>query len=182
MSFKNDWTISSSYDFQVPQQRSQRRCFSQTALLWFEVLPAMLLALPGARRLVVGAPSYSESWQECPLRVWYSLEIDASKFTLHILWDTPGGFQPLKYILLMWNAIDMSCFVCRILAMSLQFSGVKSKSRSDLTSWRTLWRWTIWSINMLAKGGASIGSLEARQQSLFVMWSTNVRMQSWPLP
>jgi len=113
----------SSYDFQAHQQRSQRRCcFSQTALLWFEVLPDMSLALPGlslalpglslalpgaprlvvgAPRLVSGAPSYSEDRQECPPRVWYSPEIDASKFTLHILSDTPGGFQWLKHILLM---------------------------------------------------------------------------------
>jgi len=75
----------------------------------------MSLALPGAPRLVVGAsrlivgaprlvagaPSYSEGRQECPPRVWYSPEIDASKFTLHILSDTPGGLQWLKYILLM---------------------------------------------------------------------------------
>jgi len=71
-------------------------------------LPGLLLALPGAPRLVVGtprlvtgAPSYSEGRQECPPRVWYSPGIDASKFTLHILSDTPGGFQWLKYILLM---------------------------------------------------------------------------------
>ena len=108
----------SSYDFQAHQQRSQRRsCFSQTALLWFEVLPDMSLVLPGlspalpgaprlvvgAPRLVAGAPSYSEGPQECPPRVWYSPEIDASKFTLHILSDTPGGFQWLKYILLMYG-------------------------------------------------------------------------------
>jgi hypothetical protein len=65
-------------------------------------------ALPGSPRLVVGAPrlvtsapSYSEGRQECPPRVLYSPEIDASKFTLHILSDTPGGFQCGKYILLM---------------------------------------------------------------------------------
>ena len=55
----------------------------------------------GAPRLVVGAPNYSAGQQECPPRVWYSPEIDTSKFTLHILSDTPGGFQYLKYILLM---------------------------------------------------------------------------------
>ena len=67
--------------------------------MWFEVppdlspaLPGLSPALPGAPRLVVGAPSYSEGQQECPPRVWYSPEIDASKFTLHILSDTPGGF------------------------------------------------------------------------------------------
>jgi len=114
MSFNNRWTISSSYDFQAHLQRSQRWCcFCQTALLSFEVLPDQSLALPGARRLVVGAPSivtavpsHSEGRQECPPRVWYSPEIDASKFTLHILWDTPGGFQWLKYILLMkWEVL-----------------------------------------------------------------------------
>jgi hypothetical protein len=101
--------IGSSYDFQAHQQRSQRRCFSHTALLWLEVLPDMSPALPGlspvlqgALRLVVGASSYSEDRQECPPMVWYSPEIDPFKFTLHILSDTPGGFQWLKYILLMY--------------------------------------------------------------------------------
>jgi len=129
MGFKNCWTISSSYDFQAHQQRSQRRCcFSQTALLWFQVLAGFSPALPGAPRLVVGAPrlvtgapSYSQGRQDCPPRVWYSPEIDASKFTLHILSDTPGGFQWLKYILLMhllncnglqllFQTIIMGCF------------------------------------------------------------------------
>ena len=45
--------------------------------------------------------SYSEGRLECPPGVWYSLEIDASKFTLHILSYTPGGFQWLKHILLL---------------------------------------------------------------------------------
>jgi hypothetical protein len=109
MSFKNRWTISSSDDFQALRHRSQRRCwFSQTALLWFEVLPDMSPALSGASRLVVSAPrvvtfapSYSEGRHECPPRVRYSPEIDASNFTLHILSDTPRGFQGLKYILLL---------------------------------------------------------------------------------
>jgi len=115
LSIKNFWTISSNYDFQAHQQHSQRRCFSQTTLLWFEVLPDMLpahpgfppalpgfsLALPGAPKLLVGDSSYSEGRQECPPTVWYSHEIDASKFTLHIFSDTPGAFQCLKYILLM---------------------------------------------------------------------------------
>ena len=116
MSFNNCWMISSSYDFQGHQQRSHRCCPFQTALLWFKVcsdsspaLPELSLALPdavrlaiGAPRLVAGTPSYSEGRQEWPPRDWYSPEIDTSKFTLHILWDTPGGFQWLKYILLMW--------------------------------------------------------------------------------
>jgi len=114
--------MSSSYDFQAHLQCSQRRSFSQTALLWFEVLPELSPALPGAPKVlsasprcsqtyhnhspgtpvvVIWDPSYSEGRQECPPRVWYSPEIDASKITLHILSDTPGVFQWLKYILLM---------------------------------------------------------------------------------
>jgi len=139
MSFENRWTISSSYDFQAHQQHSHRRCrFSQTALLWFEVLPDLLPGLPGlslvlprfllahpgllpafpgaprCTKVLSGAPRYSQTYynhshctpvpvirdhsydegqQECPPRVWYSPEIDASKFTLHILSDPPGGSQ-----------------------------------------------------------------------------------------
>jgi len=137
MSFKNRWTISSSYDFQAHQQHSQGKCyFSQTALLWFEALadlspvlpdlspvrPSLSPVLPDAPKVLSSAlrcsqtyhnhshgtpvpviwdPSYFESWQECPPRVWYSPEIDTSQFTLHILSDTAGVFQWLKYILLM---------------------------------------------------------------------------------
>ena len=50
---------------------------------------------------VIRDPSYSEGRLQCPPRVRYSPEIDASKLTLHILSDTPGVFQRLKYILLM---------------------------------------------------------------------------------
>jgi len=47
MTFKNCWTISSSYNFQLHQLCSPRRCcFSQTAVMWVEVLPELLLALP----------------------------------------------------------------------------------------------------------------------------------------
>ena len=63
--------------------------------------PDSSTVIGGAPKLVVGAPSYSEGRQEFPPRVWYFPEIDASQFTLHILSDTPGGFQWLKYILLM---------------------------------------------------------------------------------
>jgi len=58
---------------------------------------------------VIRDPSYCEGRPECPPRVWYSPEIDASKFTLHILSDTPGVFQWLKYILLMWERIHDLC-------------------------------------------------------------------------
>jgi len=119
--FNNRWTISSSYDFQAHQQRSQRRCCfprllycdsrcSQTYRQRSQVSPRRSQMLPDAPRLLVGAPrllpcapSYSEGRKECPPRVWYSPDIDASKFTLHILSDTPGGFQWPKYILLMKN-------------------------------------------------------------------------------
>jgi len=56
---------------------------------------------PGTPVPVVRDRSYSEGLPEYPTRVWYSPEIDASKFTLHILSDTPGVFERLKYILLM---------------------------------------------------------------------------------
>jgi len=47
MNFKYRWTISSGYDFQAHWQRSQRiYCFSQNALLWFEVLPDLSSVLP----------------------------------------------------------------------------------------------------------------------------------------
>ena len=142
MSFNNRWTISSSYDFQAHLQYSRRtcsipgapaafqahlqhfqgRCFSPTAQRWFEVLPDLSAALPGAPNVLSsalrcsqtyhnhshGTPvpvirylSYSEGRPQCPPIVWYSPEIDVSKFTLHILSDTSGGFQRLKYILLM---------------------------------------------------------------------------------
>jgi len=56
----------------------------------------------GTPVLVITDPSYSKCLQECPPRVWYSPEIDASKFILHILADPVGGFQRLQYILLMY--------------------------------------------------------------------------------
>jgi len=75
---------------------------------------------------VIRDPSYSEGQPECPPSVYYSPEIDTSKFILHILSDTPGGFQWLKYILLMWRrsfplrhihrevAIELYCSVVRL--------------------------------------------------------------------
>jgi len=105
MSYKTHCTISCSYDFQAHLQRCQRRCcVTQIALLRFEVLPELSPALPRAPRHVVGTPSYSEGRQECPPSVWYSPEIYASKFTLHILSDTPAGFQWLKWVLLKLSA------------------------------------------------------------------------------
>ena len=51
--------------------------------------------------------SYSRGRSEFSLTVRYSPEIDASKFTLHILTDNPGGSQRLKYILLMEVCVSL---------------------------------------------------------------------------
>jgi len=56
---------------------------------------------------VISDSSYTEGRQKCPSRVWYSPQIDASKLTLHIISDSPGGFQWLKYILLMSIALNL---------------------------------------------------------------------------
>ena len=47
----------------------------------------------GSPAPVIRDASYSEGRPECPPRVRYSPEIDASKVTLHILSDTPVVFQ-----------------------------------------------------------------------------------------
>jgi len=56
----------------------------------------------------ISKPSYSDGWPDCPPRVSFSSQIGTSKFTLHILSDTPGGSQWLKYILLMYVFIVCS--------------------------------------------------------------------------
>jgi len=63
--------------------------------------------IPVTPVLVIRDPRYSEGLLEYPPRVWYSPAIDASKFTFHILSDTPGVFQRLKYILLM--QLSLAC-------------------------------------------------------------------------
>jgi len=94
---------------QAYRQHSQAYCRRS------QVLPGAPKVLSGAPRCyqiyhnhsdgtsvaVIREPSNSEGRPECPPRVWYSPEIDASQFTLHILSDTPGVIQWLKYILLM---------------------------------------------------------------------------------
>jgi len=55
----------------------------------------------GAPIQVIRDPSYSKCRPGWTPRVWYSPEIDASKFTLRLLSHTPGGSWWLKYILLM---------------------------------------------------------------------------------
>jgi len=87
------------------------RC-SKTCRWHSQVLPSVWIVLSGALRCsqtyhthsngtsvpVIRDPSYSEGQPECPPSVRYSSEIDSSKFTLHFLSHTPGGFQWLKYI------------------------------------------------------------------------------------
>jgi len=82
------------------------RC-SQACRQCSQVLPCAPKVLSGAPRCsqtyhnhshgtpvpVIRDPSYSKGWPEYPPRVSYSPDIEASKFTLHILSDTPGGSQ-----------------------------------------------------------------------------------------
>ena len=79
---------------------------------------------------VIRDPRYSEGQQECPPRVWYSPEIDASKFTLHILSDTPGGFQWLKYILLMYHIPCMAHVIQLALGAFMNSLGVQGRTKS----------------------------------------------------
>jgi len=79
--------------------------------------------------------SYSEGLSECTCRVWYSHEIDASKFTLHILSDTPGGSQRLTYILLMIIWIEFDIYVLNIWSIcSKLFSAYHSMYFSSINS------------------------------------------------
>jgi len=60
MSFISPWTISSNYDGMSHPHRTQTRCcFSFPAVLWFDVLPDWLLALPGAPRQSSALPGLS---------------------------------------------------------------------------------------------------------------------------
>jgi len=138
MTLKNCWERSSSYDFHAHRQNSQRRrIFTQSTLLWLQVLrdlspaflglslapPGIPPALPGEPNVhfstprcsqtydhnthgtsvsVLREPRYSEGRLEWSTRVWDSPENVVSKFTLHILSDTTGRFQRLKYNLLMY--------------------------------------------------------------------------------
>ena len=108
---------------QVCCWRSQACCWRSQACCWHsqaccqcsQVLPGAPRVLSGALRCtqtnhnnshgtpraVIRDPNHSKGQPECPPSVWYSPDIYPSWFTLHILSDTPGGFQWLKYILLM---------------------------------------------------------------------------------
>jgi len=108
-----------------PRHSSTSLQCSQTYRLRCQACSRCSQVLPGAPKVLSGTPrysqtyhnhshgtpvpvirdsSYSEGRPECPPRVWYSSNIDASKFTLHIYSDTAWGFQWLKYILLMSQA------------------------------------------------------------------------------
>jgi len=92
---------------------------------------------------VIRDPSYPEGRLECPPRVWYSPEIDASKFSLHILSDTPGGLEWLQYILLMERTTDVriwhhvSCGACAAVSAALEVSHW-SAQRSQLLQYLTI--------------------------------------------
>jgi len=79
--------------------RSSQTCRrrSQVCRRRSHVLPGLSLALPG---LSPALPVTQKAGRNALLGS-DTPEIDASKFTLHILSDTSGGFQWLKYILLM---------------------------------------------------------------------------------
>jgi hypothetical protein len=105
-------------------------------------LPGLSPVLPGAPKVLSGAPrcshtyqnhshgiavtvirdpSYSEAWQECPPKVSYSPEIDTSKSSLHILLDSPGVYQWLKYILLMY-------YICETIPVHLKSGAILTRS------------------------------------------------------
>jgi len=58
---------------------------------------------------VIRDSCHSVEQPECPPMVVFSADIDSSKVTLHILSDTVGGFQWLKYILLMKVSSGCAC-------------------------------------------------------------------------
>jgi len=63
----------------------------------------------GTAVLVIRDLSYSKGRLECPPMVWYSPEIDTSKFTLQILSDASRVSQGLKYISLMFYRNPVEC-------------------------------------------------------------------------
>jgi len=109
------------------------RC-SQTCCQRSQMLPGLSMALPCAPNILSSTPRCSQIYhnhspgspvpvirdlmytggrQECPPRVWYSPGIDALKFTLHILSDTPAVFQWLIYILLILQTQKVAEYTAR---------------------------------------------------------------------
>jgi hypothetical protein len=113
---------------------------SETCCRGYQVLPGVPKVHSGAMRYsqtylndfhsilapVIIDPSHSHDRPECPCRVEYSPEIDASMFALPIVSVTPGRFQWLNSILPMlyvniqafvvttWYRIDVSFRICGI--------------------------------------------------------------------
>jgi len=111
----------------VHQQCSWRRCFlSQNALQWFEVLPGMSPALPGAPRLVVSAPWYSPGCHQTSYVHPDFSPVPSGAPACHCMglvhsriwlpWDsgptTPRGSQRQKYILLIYGLFDPTVMQC----------------------------------------------------------------------
>jgi hypothetical protein len=131
MSITNRWMISSSYDCQAQHQWPQRRCVSQSAQPWFDVLPGLSSALPGfwsallglsptlpgAPRLVVSAPWHVASAPRCSemqlkatASVQYTPGFGHPGILVRQLSDTPSGSQWPKYILLMFTG-NCTCLI-----------------------------------------------------------------------
>jgi len=89
--------LSLAYPDLLPALPGAHRC-TQSSLQHSGMFPTLSQSLPVP---VMRDLSYSEAQPEYPPKVWYSPEIGASKFILHILSVTPRGSQWLKYILLM---------------------------------------------------------------------------------
>jgi len=100
LSFNNSRMISSSYDFQAHQQHSQRRCcFSQNALLWFEVLPDLLPVHPGSPRCNQSSLRFSEVFPNLSQsHPWYS---STSHQRFQLLRRLAG--MPSWGLILSWN-------------------------------------------------------------------------------
>jgi len=70
---------------------------------------------------VIRDPSHSEHLPEYHPMVWYPPDIDASKYRLHILSDTPGGFYRLEYILMIKDKSTTSFCYNRLYAISNRY-------------------------------------------------------------
>jgi len=118
----SDRTCSPLNEYQkVPTHLPQFACNCRGGSATLPGVPKVLSGVPTCSQtyynhshrtpvLIIRYASYTKGRPEYPPRVRYSPEIDASKFTLHILSDTPGGYQWLKYIVLMSNCtrVDVS--------------------------------------------------------------------------
>jgi hypothetical protein len=111
--------------------------WTQRSFWWMKCSQTYHHRSHGMSELDIRDPSYFESLSECLARVWYCHEIPASKFTLHILSDTPGGSQTLTDILLriIWIEFDIYVLKIRFICLKL-FSAYHSMYFSSINSWR----------------------------------------------